>query len=174
MALLAAQRSGDRVLSDAEWTEVVEDLMDRTGIAGRDDLGGCRWVAVRHADDHVHIAAMLVRQDNGRRVHPRNDYYRAREVCRDAEQRFGLTSTAPADRTAARRSTRAEQEKASRGAAPTRPAGQWLRRAARTAAVQAPRPGGVLPRGCATSVCWCRPREAPTGPARRVRGRRPG
>ena len=33
---------GDRVLSDAEWTEVVEDLLDRTGLAGRDDPGACR------------------------------------------------------------------------------------------------------------------------------------
>ena len=41
---------GDRVLSDAEWTEVVEDLLDRTGLAGRDDPGACRWVAVRHAE----------------------------------------------------------------------------------------------------------------------------
>ena len=69
--------------------------------AGRDDPGGCRWVAVRHAEDHIHVAAMLVRQDTGRRVHPWRDYLRAREVCQDAERRFGLTSTAPADRTAA-------------------------------------------------------------------------
>ena len=29
-------------------------LFPRTGLAPRDDDGGCRWVAVRHADDHVH------------------------------------------------------------------------------------------------------------------------
>jgi hypothetical protein len=129
----------DRELSDTEWTEVVEDLMDRTGIRGRDDPGGCRWVAVRHAADHIHVAAVLVRTDNGRRVHPRNDYYRAGEVCRDAEQRLGLTPTAPADRTAARQPTRAEYEKAKRRQAPetTR---EWLRRQVRTAAVQAPDP----------------------------------
>ena len=33
---------GDRVLSDAEWAEIAEDLMDRTGIARRGDHGGCR------------------------------------------------------------------------------------------------------------------------------------
>ena len=61
---------GDPVLSDARWARVAADLLHRTGIAAQGDLGACRWVVVRHADDHVHVAAMLVRQDNGRRVHP--------------------------------------------------------------------------------------------------------
>ena len=151
----------DRVLSDEEWTAVVEDLLDRTGMAGRDDPGACRWVAVRHAEDHVHVAVMLVRQDTGRRVHPWRDYLRAREVCRDAERRFGLTSTAPADRTAARQSTRAEQQKAARrGADETSRA--WLRRAARTAAVQAQDPQEFFRRLADLGVL-VRPREAPPG-----------
>ena len=37
----------------------------------------------------------------GRRIW--NDFYRVREACQDAERRLGLRSTAPADRTAARR-----------------------------------------------------------------------
>ena len=68
--------AGDRLLSDAEWTEVVEDLMDRTGIRGCDDPGGCPGVAVGQAGDHIHIAAALIRTDDGGRVHLRNDYYR--------------------------------------------------------------------------------------------------
>ena len=151
----------DRVLSDEEWTEVVEDLLDRTGLAGRDDPGACRWVAVRHAEDHVHVAVMLVRQDTGRRVHPWRDYLRAREVCQDAERRFGLTWTAPADRTAARQSTRAEQQKAARrGAGETSRA--WLRRAARTAAVQAQDPEEFFRRLADLGVL-VRPRQAPPG-----------
>ena len=43
-----------------------------------------------------------------------NDFYRVREACQDAEARFGLRSTAPADRTAARRPARAETEQAAR------------------------------------------------------------
>ena len=153
--------AGDRVLTDAEWAEVAEDLMDRTGIAPRGDHGGCRWVVIRHADDHIHIAAMLVRQDNGRRVHPRNDYYRAAEVCRDAESRFGLTSPAPADRTAAPECTRAETEKAARrGAEET--SREWLRRAARTAAVQATDPESFFRRLADLGV-KVRPREMPPG-----------
>lgn len=57
----------DRVLSDAEWADVARELLDGAGVAVRGDRGGPRWVAVRHADDHVHIAVVLVRQDNGRR-----------------------------------------------------------------------------------------------------------
>ena len=77
-----------------------------------DDLG-VRWVAVRHAEDHIHVVATLARQD-GRRPRVWNDFYRVREACREAEQRFGLTVTAPADRTAARRPSRAEAEQAAR------------------------------------------------------------
>ena len=104
---------GDRVLSDAEWAQVAALIMERTGLAAAADEGGVRWVAVRHAADHVHLVAVLARQDGGR---PRiwNDFYRVREACQAAEQRLGLARTAPADRTAARRPTRAETEQAAR------------------------------------------------------------
>jgi hypothetical protein len=70
-------------------------------------------VAVRHADDHIHIVATLARQDGTR---PRfwNDFYRVREACRSAEDQLGLRATPPADRTAARRPGRAETEQAAR------------------------------------------------------------
>ena len=72
-----------------------------------------RWVAIRHGDDHIHIVAMLARQD-GRRPRVDNDRYRVREACLAAEQRYGLRRTAPGDRTAACRPSRAESEKAAR------------------------------------------------------------
>jgi len=104
---------GDRLLSDEEWAHVAAEVMERTGLAGRDDGLGVRWVAVRHAADHVHIVATLARQDGGR---PRvwNDFYRVREACRAEEKWLGLRETAPADRTAARRPRRAETEQAHR------------------------------------------------------------
>ena len=103
----------DRVLPDAEWAQVAAGIMHRTGLAPeRDDLG-VRWVAVRHAADHIHLVATLARQD-GARPKVWNDFYRVREACQEAERRFGLRRTAPADRTAARRATRAETEQAAR------------------------------------------------------------
>ena len=126
----------DRMLSDDEWAQIAADIMHRTGLAprGRDD-DAVRWVAVRHGADHIHIVAMLARQDGGK---PRlsNERYRVRGACRAAEERYGLRRTAPADRTAARCATRAEYEKAQRHnrAEPPRAV---LRRAVATAAAGA-------------------------------------
>jgi hypothetical protein len=69
----------DRLLTDAEWADVAELYVDRLGLAKRGDDQAVRWVAVRHADNHVHVVATLVQQD-GRRVFPHHDFYRAREA----------------------------------------------------------------------------------------------
>jgi MobA/VirD2-like, nuclease domain len=104
----------DRMLSDDEWAAIAHDVMHRAGLSpyGQEDEA-VRWVAVRHGDDHIHIVAMLARQDGGK---PSLSWerYNVRAACLAAEQRYGLRSTAPADRTAARRPTRAENEKAAR------------------------------------------------------------
>ncbi|MCX6462668.1 MAG: hypothetical protein NTW05_03595 [Pseudonocardiales bacterium] len=126
---------GDRVLSDIEWAGVARELLDGAGVAGRDDAGGPRWVAIRHADDHIHIAAVLVRQDTARRFWPSHDYRRLRTAANRIERRLGLTLTASADGTAAPAPGRGESEKALR--AGREPARVELARAARTAAVGA-------------------------------------
>ena len=126
----------DRMLSDDEWAQVAREIMHRTGLApyGQEDEA-VRWVAVRHAADHIHLVAVLARQDGAR---PRlwNDYYRIGEACRAAEDWFGLRRTAPRDRTAARRPTRAEWEKARRRGL-GEPPRVTLRRAVATAAAAA-------------------------------------
>ena len=104
----------DRMLSDAEWAQIARDVMARTGLSphGQDDQG-VRWIAVRHGPDHIHLVAMLARQD-GARVSTWNTRYRVRDACIAAEQRYGLRSTAPPDHTADRCPTRAETGKAER------------------------------------------------------------
>ena len=111
---VARAAPGDRMLSDDEWASVAGEIMHRTGLApyGEQD-DAVRWVAIRHADNHIHIVATLARQD-GRRPRVSNDYYRVREACLAVENRFGLERTAPGDRTAASRPTRAETEKTQR------------------------------------------------------------
>jgi len=126
----------DRMLSDDEWAAIAHDVMDRTGLSpyGQEDEA-VRWVAVRHGDDHIHIVAMLARQDGGK---PGLSWERVkvRAACLAAEQRYGLRSTAPADRTAARRPTRAENEKAARRGLDEAPR-VTLRRQVATAAASA-------------------------------------
>jgi hypothetical protein len=99
-------------------------------------------VAVRHAADHIHIAAVLVRQDTGRRFWPHHDYPKLRAAARRIEERLGLTVTAAPDGTAASRPSRGEVEKAGReGRVPAR---VELRRAAQQAAIAATDVDGVV------------------------------
>ncbi len=125
----------DRLLTDGEWRDIAETYLDRMGLAPRGDDLGVRWVAVRHADDHVHVVATLARQD-GRRVFPRNDFWRAGEASREVEAKYGLSVTAASDRTAAKRPTYAETQKAARRGQ-GEPVRDTLRRSVRTAAAGA-------------------------------------
>jgi hypothetical protein len=111
LAISAAEH--DRHLSDQEWADVVGEYVHRIGLAPHGSEQAVRWVAVRHADNHVHVVATLARQD-GRRVWPRNDFYRAREASLAVERRYELTPTSPADRTGDRQTSRAEQRRHAR------------------------------------------------------------
>ena len=127
---------GDRLLSDAEWAAIARDVMHRTGLCprGQED-DAVRWIAIRHGPDHIHLVAMLARQD---RTRPRivNERYRVRDACIAAERQYGLRSTAPADRTAARSPSRAETGKAARHGR-SEPPRTTLRRHVATAAASA-------------------------------------
>lgn len=116
---------GDRYLTDTEWAEVARRVLHATGIAPAGDERACRWVAVRHADDHIHIMATTVRAD-GRRPRTHQDGRRAQAECRRIETEFGLRRLKSGDLTAPRTPTGAERAKAERqGQAVT--ARHWLR-----------------------------------------------
>ncbi|MFJ3621726.1 mobilization protein [Streptomyces iakyrus] len=103
----------DPILTDDQWATIARRIVAAAGIAPDGDENACRWVAVRHADDHIHIAATLVRQD-GRR--PQRDYDQ-RAVQREARQievDYGLRRLKPGDGTAAKRHTSKEHFKAKR------------------------------------------------------------
>ncbi|HEY0637612.1 MAG TPA: relaxase/mobilization nuclease domain-containing protein [Pseudonocardiaceae bacterium] len=100
----------DPTLTDEQWQTIAERLMRATGI----DQAGCRWIAVRHADDHIHLMATLVSETSGRRFHPYRDYLKLRRECQAIERELGLVRTADADKTATRTPTRAEKGKAER------------------------------------------------------------
>ncbi|MHA7961266.1 relaxase/mobilization nuclease domain-containing protein [Streptomyces sp. L500] len=103
----------DRILSDDEWADIARRVVNAAGIAPEGDPDGCRWVAVRHADDHIHIAATKVRGDL-RTARHWNDYLRADKELAAIEKDYGLRQVVRGDRTAAERPTRAEKEKARR------------------------------------------------------------
>jgi len=135
---------GDRILTDSEWGSVAGDLLDRVGIATRTDDGGCRWAAVRHDDDSIHVVAVLARED-GRPARLYRDFPKVRAACLAAEQTYGLASTAPADGTAAPRATRAETEKATR-TGQVMPARDLLHRQVRAEAAAARSTGELFER----------------------------
>ncbi|MEW2622870.1 mobilization protein [Streptomyces sp. NPDC048106] len=125
----------DRHLGDEEWADIARRVVAATGIAPTGDPDGCRWVAVRHAPDHIHIAATKVRADL-RTARHWNDYLTADRELAVIEKEYGLHQVARGDRTAAKRPTRAEQEKAKR-AGQARTARECLRATVRTAVAAA-------------------------------------
>ncbi|WP_406159933.1 mobilization protein [Streptomyces sp. NBC_01005] len=126
---------GDRILDDAEWADIARRVVAATGIAPADDPDGCRWIAVRHAPDHIHIAATKVRGDL-RPARHWNDYLTADRELALIEKEYGLQRVTRGDRTAAKRPHRAEQEKALRKGQ-AKAARERLRTVVRTAAAAA-------------------------------------
>ncbi|MGW9324737.1 mobilization protein [Streptomyces koyangensis] len=103
----------DPILTDAQWADIARRIVAAAGIAPTGDEEACRWVAVRHADDHIHIAATLVRQD-GRRPRRDHDIRAVQREARKIEADFGLRRLHPGDGTAAKRPTSKEHFKAKR------------------------------------------------------------
>ncbi|GIE92819.1 relaxase/mobilization nuclease domain-containing protein [Paractinoplanes rishiriensis] len=85
----------DPVLTDAQWGQVAADFLDGVGLAPVGDPAAVRWVAVRHAADHVHLVVTLVRQD-GRNRWIRYDFRRSQTAARAIESRLGLRAGGPA------------------------------------------------------------------------------
>lgn len=103
----------DRTLSDAQWAHIAAEIVAAVGIAPHGDPDAVRWVAVRHAADHIHIVATLVRQD-GRTVWAWNERIKAQAAARDLEKRYGLFRVGPTDGTSHHRPNAAEQNKTAR------------------------------------------------------------
>ncbi|MGW2258963.1 relaxase/mobilization nuclease domain-containing protein [Streptomyces sp. NPDC001780] len=114
----------DRYLSDTEWGEIAQRIVAAAGIAPAGDDLACRWIAVRHADDHIHILATTVRED-GRRPKLHDSGLRVGDACREIEKDYGLRRLKKGDRTGARRPTQAEMHKAKR-LGWEQPSPEWL------------------------------------------------
>ncbi|MFC8859234.1 relaxase/mobilization nuclease domain-containing protein, partial [Streptomyces sp. NPDC057144] len=152
--------TGDRILSDEEWAGIARRIVAATGIDPGDRQPGCRWAAVRHAEDHIHIVATLVTEDG----HRPDDYRsgaRAQAEARLIEKELGLHQVAPGDGTAAKRPTSAERHKAERQGR-ERTAREELRESVRRAVAGARSEVEFFDRLAAAGLL-IRKREAPSG-----------
>jgi hypothetical protein len=94
--LIIAIPAGDGALTDAQWRHTAEQFAARLGL----DDGHVAWAAVHHGrstggNDHIHLAVNLIR-DDGTVVNLWRDAYARRDVARQLETEFGLTTTAAA------------------------------------------------------------------------------
>ncbi|MEU6946588.1 mobilization protein [Streptomyces sp. NPDC046316] len=125
----------DRILSDEEWARVAAEMMHAAGIAEHGDEQACRWVAVRHADDHIHIVATRARED-GRQPDISWDVVKMQARARGFEIEFGLRQLTHGDGTARKWAKTGEKEKAERRGL-GEPVRETLQRAVREAAAAA-------------------------------------
>lgn len=134
------------VLSADQWEQVTREFADGMGLTDAGGHAPVRWVAIHHGaskggNDHVHIAASMVREDGTRWEGRYRDWPTAQKVCRELEQRHGLTQVLGAKHgTATRGATPVElaQQKASGGAMTQRDElGQRIRAAAVASASEA-------------------------------------
>ncbi|WP_139275533.1 relaxase/mobilization nuclease domain-containing protein [Mangrovactinospora gilvigrisea] len=161
----------DRHLSEAEWATIARRIVAAVGIAPDGDLKACRWVAIRHADDHIHIVATVIRVD-GKRANRDNERRRAQAECRRLEVEFGLRRLNPGDGTAHRQPTGPEQHKARRTGR-AQPARETLRERVRLAVASAADEAGFFAALGALGVLVER-RRAPSGDALGYRVALPG
>jgi hypothetical protein len=103
----------DRVLTDEQWAHIAGEMMAGVGLAPHGDTGAVRWVAIRHDDYGIHLAATLVRQD-GRTAWLRRDKIKSRQVAHELEERYGLRRVGRSDKTSPRQPSPAETNKARR------------------------------------------------------------
>ncbi|MEV6535183.1 mobilization protein [Streptomyces sp. NPDC051639] len=150
----------DRILSDEEWGDVARRMVAAAGIDDPEAGAGCRWAAVRHADDHIHIVATLVRED-GYKPDLDNDAVRVQAQARVLEAELGLRRLNKGDGTAAQRPTSAERHKAERQGR-ARTAREELRETVRRAVAGASSDGEFFDRLSAAGLL-IRKRTAPSG-----------
>lgn len=130
--ILALEAGED--LDDSRFGQLVHDFMERMGFTADATRTEARWAAVRHGksgaagdgQEHVHIAASLIRED-GSRVSTfdygpgkaKGDWNRAQEICNELEHAYGLNVLASREQGGGLSGdSRAEVERAARIGAP--------------------------------------------------------
>jgi hypothetical protein len=134
-----------RSIGDQAWGHMIGEIIRGAGLAPPDGGPGCRWVVVRHGEDHVHVVTTLVRTD-GRREWFGRDMPRLVDATAQVARRMGLRVVARTG-TGHRHPGPAELRKAARlrraasGGRELLTARDELRRRVRAAAVASASPG---------------------------------
>lgn len=98
---------GDRRLTDTEFADIAQTVAERMGFENHP------WVAVRHDDDHIHIAVSRV-DFQGSTWKNSNDRWKVVEVMREIERQHGLIEVDSPDRARGRQASSGEQRQAVR------------------------------------------------------------
>lgn len=89
----------ERTLSDDEWSNIASEFMDRMDFTDAGGKAPARWVAIHHGEskngnDHIHIAASMIREDGTKWAGRYGDYREAQSACRELEAKYGLSVVA--------------------------------------------------------------------------------
>ena len=122
--LSLANPAGDRSLSDAEWSKIAQDTMDRLGFSESAEHAGCPWVAIGHGlstagNEHIHVAVSA--RQRGRHksdVSGRTESKLCSACVRKFERAYGLTIVDGRSREGLPGVSRAEDELARRRGRP--------------------------------------------------------
>ncbi|MFF2317964.1 relaxase/mobilization nuclease domain-containing protein [Arthrobacter sp. NPDC058097] len=92
-------RAEEGDLTDAKWAGIAQDFMDEMGFTEASGRAPAQWVAIRHGhskagNDHIHIAASMVRED-GTKWSSWRDFPRAQQAARELEKKYGLEELSP-------------------------------------------------------------------------------
>lgn len=131
-------RAEEGDLTDQKWADIAQDFMDEMGFTEASGRAPAQWVAIRHGhskagNDHIHIAASMVRED-GTKWSSWRDYPRAQQAARALEKKYGLEELSPTHSTRGLRP--GEREASERRGAPE-PERRSLERKVRACATSA-------------------------------------
>lgn len=110
-------------LTDEKWGAIAQEFMDGMGFTETSGRSPARWAAVRHGvstkgNDHIHIAASVVRED-GTKVDLWRSKKRASEIAGELERKHGLAVIASRETSSGERGYhRAEKHRAEREGSP--------------------------------------------------------
>jgi hypothetical protein len=152
----------DPILTDQQWQGVARYVMAKVGLAPNGDEQAVRWIAMRHGADHIHVVAILVRQDR-RTYWARNDYPLAQAACRDLEAHHNLVRVGPPGSSSRSWPKAGELNKTARRRRPATPRDE-LRRRVRDAATVAVDEGDFFTRLTHDRMVTVRLRESERNP----------